>query len=59
MLEMSDAIRQIAGELMPLCALTAALELLIRDDASSLGFRAVCGLSIALGALKSVLRMIG
>lgn len=37
-----------------LCALTAALELLASDKSRALGFRAVCGLAMALCAARAI-----
>ena len=53
------ALERAAAELTSICALAAALELLVRDDGAELGFRSICALAVALGALRAVMRAIG
>ena len=43
------------GEWIAVCALAAALELLISDDRAAFGFESVCGLALTLALARAVL----
>ena len=50
---------QAARGLFAICAVAAALELLIGDGRSALTFRPVCALAVATGAVRLLLRLLG
>ncbi len=47
-----------AAELLPVCALAAAMDLLVGDDGTALGLRSVCGLAIAVCVSRAILRLL-
>ena len=54
-----QTLRSAAAELTAVCALAALMELVVRKDGEALGFRALCGLAVAVCALRCVARVIG
>lgn len=56
---LADAAQHLVSGLAPVCVLAAAMEMLLQDDGSSLGFRTICGLAVALSALRSIINWLG
>ena len=56
-LSLSQTLLTAGGGLFSICALSAMLELICRDEAAVMGFRSACGLAIALSALRFVLTL--
>ncbi len=53
-----ESIERAFAAFVPLCAVVAGLELLVNEKGIVLGFRSVCGLTIALIALRGILQFI-
>ncbi len=53
-----ESFEQLFARFIPLCAVVAGLELLVNENGTVLGFRSVCGLTIALVALRGILQFI-
>ncbi len=54
-----SAARELAYRLLGICALAAAMDLLVRDEGAALGFRSLCGLTIALCAMRLAVKAMG
>ena len=53
-----DAISEAAGGLFSVCAMVAAMELLIPDGRSTAAFRALCALAMAVRTLRLIARLL-
>ena len=53
-----QSLEQLFAEFIPLCAVVAALEVIVDEDSTVLGFRSICGLAITLSALHAILHFI-
>ena len=56
---LSQALTCFTGSLVPVCALAAGLELIVRDRDETLGLRAVCALAVSLCAMRAMTGVFG
>ncbi len=56
---MSEAVSQAARELLAVCVCVAAMDALVGEGRSALGFRSVCAMAAAVRALRLLTRLLG
>lgn len=54
-LDLLQIINGITGNIMSVCAISAVLNLLVRDDGSSFGFRMACNIGISLIIIRGIM----